>query len=194
MPATKTHPALTIHEDRMWLPLWLDKMVSPKDTAGYADEEERLWNQGPILFLEPQKQIWVSVEVGVPVLSFLFSILQSSHMAVPWPLEDMCWRQFMAQWGDCKQSRTAPFSAIVVITIYLSIYLSHNLVDRWGTTWHDNQSSPFLSFFCFSHGVAQSQACPLTDVIFPSFSLMLSLMLWKLDFMPCVWQPRWPSG
>ena len=24
MPATKTHPACTIHEDRMWLPLWLD--------------------------------------------------------------------------------------------------------------------------------------------------------------------------
>ena len=27
------------------------------------------------------------------------------------------------------------------------------------------------SFLCFSHGVAQSQACPFTDVIFPSFSL-----------------------
>ena len=52
-----------------------------------------------------------------------------------------------------------------------SVYLSHNLVDRWGTTWRDNQSSPFLSFLCFSHGVVQSQACPLTDVIFPSFSL-----------------------
>ena len=44
-------------------------------------------------------------------------------------------------------------------------------MDRWGTTWRDNQSSPFLSFLYFSHGVAQSQACPLTDVIFPSFSL-----------------------
>ena len=30
---------------------------------------------------------------------------------------------------------------------------------------------PFLSFLCISQGVAQSQACPLTDVIFPLFSL-----------------------
>ena len=36
MLATKTHPACTVHKDRMWLPLWLDKKtvthtkISPK--------------------------------------------------------------------------------------------------------------------------------------------------------------------
>ena len=49
MPATKTHPACTILEDGMWLPLWLyfrkvtyakisPKMVNPKDIAGNTEE------------------------------------------------------------------------------------------------------------------------------------------------------------
>ena len=51
MPATKKHPACTIHEDGMSLPLWMDqetvtyanisrKMVSPRDIARNAEEEE----------------------------------------------------------------------------------------------------------------------------------------------------------
>ena len=55
MPATKTHPACNIHEERMWLPLWLDffkktvtyakispKVVNPGDIAGNAEEEDAL--------------------------------------------------------------------------------------------------------------------------------------------------------
>ena len=34
----------------------------------------------------------------------------------PRPFERMCWRQFTAQWGDCKKSRTTPLSAIIIIT------------------------------------------------------------------------------
>ena len=56
----------------------------------------------------------------------------------------------------------------------LSIYLSHSLGDRWGTTRPGNQHSPFLSFLCSPHGVAQFQTRPVLDVIFPSFSLSAS--------------------
>ena len=57
---------------------------------------------------------------------------------------------------------------------YLSIYLSHSLGDRWGTTRPGNQHSPFLSFLCSPHGVTQFQTRPFPDVIFPSFSLSAS--------------------
>ena len=59
-------------------------------------------------------------------------------------------------------------------SIYLSIYLSHNFGDRWGTTRPGNQHSPFLSFLCSPHGVTQFQTRPIPDVIFPSFSLSAS--------------------
>ena len=55
--------------------------------------------------------------------------------------------------------------------IYLSIYLSHSLRDRWGTTRPGNQHSPFLSFLCSPHGVTQFQTRPIPDVIFPLFFL-----------------------
>ena len=52
MPATKTHPACTIHEDGMWLPQWLDyqvvtyltilpKMVNPRYIAGECIRRRR---------------------------------------------------------------------------------------------------------------------------------------------------------
>ena len=51
MPTTKTHPVCTIHEDGMWLPLWLDsetvtcskispKVVNPRGIADNAGGEE----------------------------------------------------------------------------------------------------------------------------------------------------------
>ena len=54
------------------------------------------------------------------------------------------------------------------------IYLSHSLGDRRGTIRPGNQHSPFLSFLCSPHGVAQLQTHPILDVIFPSFSLSAS--------------------
>ena len=58
-----------------------------------------------------------------------------------------------------------------LISIYLSIVLGtveapHDLAT--------NQQSPFLSFLCSPHGVAQFQTRPIPDVIFPSFSLYAS--------------------
>ena len=45
-----------------------------------------------------------------------------------WPLELTCWRQFAAQWGDCKKSRIAPpksriapLNAIIIIIIIIII-------------------------------------------------------------------------
>ena len=63
----------------------------------------------------------------------------------------------------------APFS-----TRFLSIYISHSLGDHWGTTRPGNQHSPFLSFLCSPHGVAQFQTRPIPNVMFPSFSLSAS--------------------
>ena len=71
MPATKTHPPCTIHEDGMWLPQWLNwktvtnakispKMVNPRGIATNAvekecfDEAEQNDQQG--------KQYWESVK------------------------------------------------------------------------------------------------------------------------------------
>ena len=54
------------------------------------------------------------------------------------------------------------------------MYPSHSLGDHWGTTQPGYQHSPFLSFLCSTHGVAQFQTCPILDVIFPSFSLSAS--------------------
>ena len=41
------------------------------------------------------------------------------HTIVPWPLECTCWRQFVAQRGDCKKSRTAPLNAVIIIIIII---------------------------------------------------------------------------
>ena len=47
-PATKTHPACTIHEDRMWLPQWLDKKKKKKGKM-----RKNLTQHG-----EPQRYSW----------------------------------------------------------------------------------------------------------------------------------------
>ena len=52
MPATKTHPARTIHEDGMWLPQWLDKKKTTTNkqktkttkTATYAKISPKMAN------------------------------------------------------------------------------------------------------------------------------------------------------
>ena len=37
------------------------------------------------------------------------------------PLECTCWRQFTAQWVDCKKSQIVPFNAIIIIIIIIII-------------------------------------------------------------------------
>ena len=82
--------------------------------------------------------------------------------------------------APCKSSDLDPIPTRLVKdcpdiqSIYLSIYLSHSLGDRWSTTRPGNQHSPFLSFLCSPHGIAQFQTRPIPDVIFPSFSLSAS--------------------
>ena len=41
-------------------------------------------------------------------------VAREFNTIVPWPLERTCWRQFAAQRGDCKKSRTAPLNAIII--------------------------------------------------------------------------------
>ena len=80
---------------------------------------------------------------------------------------------------EARHQRIKDSSSKLQSSIYLSIclfiYLSHSLGDRWGTTRPGNQHSPFLSFLCSPHGVAQFQTRPIPNVIFPSFSLSASL-------------------
>ena len=39
------------------------------------------------------------------------------HAIAPWSLKCTCWRQFTAEWGDCKKSQIAPFNATIIIII-----------------------------------------------------------------------------
>ena len=45
------------------------------------------------------------------------------RMIAPGPLERMCWRQFVAQLGDCKNSQFAPCSVIIIIVIVVIIII-----------------------------------------------------------------------
>ena len=54
-------------------------------------------------------------------------------------------------------------TAAKLCSIVLAIYLSHSLGDHWGTTRPGNQHSPFLSFLCSPHGVAQFQSQMLSS-------------------------------
>ena len=54
------------------------------------------------------------------------------HAVVPWLLERTCWRQFMAQQGDCKKSTTALLNTtliifIIIITIIFALFISSHL-------------------------------------------------------------------
>ena len=47
------------------------------------------------------------------------------HTIMPRPLESTCWREFMAQQGDCKKSRTAPLNVIIIIIILNNVGFVH---------------------------------------------------------------------
>ena len=44
-------------------------------------------------------------------------VARDLHTIAPGPLKRMCWRQFAAQSGDCKKSRIAPWSAIIILLL-----------------------------------------------------------------------------
>ena len=52
----------------------------------------------------------------------------------PGPLERTCWRQFAAQWGDCKKSQIAPLIEIIIIILS---YYTHSYVSCW--CWRPSQ-------------------------------------------------------
>ena len=98
MPVTKMHPACTIHEDGVWLPLWLDfkkkvtdakispKMVNPRNIAGNAEEE--------LVHSQTQRLQW------------LFLIVCSGHDSVRGnPVEKRCGHH---NWPTAWQGRGAP--------------------------------------------------------------------------------------
>ena len=45
-------------------------------------------------------------------------------MSGPGPLERTCWRQFVAQWGDCQKSGMAPLNAIIITIIIIILFSS----------------------------------------------------------------------
>ena len=45
-------------------------------------------------------------------------VARNLHTIAPGPLEYTCWRRFAAHLRDCKQSRIAPLSAVIIIIYY----------------------------------------------------------------------------
>ena len=70
MRATKTHTACTIHKDRMWLPLWLDKKKNNnKKTATCMQNSHQKW-WTPEIKLWMQNKKWIHCHIR-----FCFSLV-----------------------------------------------------------------------------------------------------------------------
>ena len=50
-------------------------------------------------------------------------VARHMHMIVPWPLEHTCWRQFKAQWGDCKSLQLYLKLCVSMLILLLSLLL-----------------------------------------------------------------------
>ena len=48
-------------------------------------------------------------------------VARDLHTIAPRPLEHACWREFAAQWGDCKKSRIVLFNVNIIIIIVFVI-------------------------------------------------------------------------
>ena len=48
------------------------------------------------------------------------------HMIAPGPLECMCWRQFLVQWGVCKKSQIVPLNIIIIIITITNAQLPYS--------------------------------------------------------------------
>ena len=59
---------------------------------------------------------WKSWGCRDPWCSWHRCVARDLHTIVSRPLERTCWRQFAAQWGDCKKSRIGPLNAIIIMT------------------------------------------------------------------------------
>ena len=47
------------------------------------------------------------------------------HTIAPRPLDHTYWRQFTAQWGDCKQSRIAALNAIMIAIFFITHMIAY---------------------------------------------------------------------
>ena len=52
-------------------------------------------------------------------------VASEMHMIVPWPLEPMCWRQLVAQWGDYKKISNCAFQCSYLHHHYYCYYYYH---------------------------------------------------------------------
>ena len=51
-------------------------------------------------------------------------VARDLRTVAPGSLERTCWRQLVAQWGDCKNSWIVPLNAIIIIIIILFLFVS----------------------------------------------------------------------
>ena len=80
------------------------------------------------------------------------------YMIVTWPFECTCWRQFKAQWEDCRKSRFVPFKSIIIsrsLSIYLVLFVlqvAHKASTRarqWCRSAETRSRRPHVQPFSF---------------------------------------------
>ena len=82
------------------------------------------WNMAPKNFSD-RKVSRCLILTHWPARSFPSIRMTPLRYVIGKTLERMCWRQFVAQWGDCNKLRIAPFNAIIIIIIIRNQSLSH---------------------------------------------------------------------
>ena len=76
------------------------------------------------------------------------------HRIAPWPLERMCWGQFVVQWGDRKKSEIAPLNAIIYISLINYCWTLHLHGSLWRVGFHVKRAIKIVRSLSFS--------CPLS--------------------------------
>ena len=84
------------------------------------------------------------------------------HTIAPWPLEQTCWRQFAAQWGDCKKKKIFNCS-IQCDHQYYYDYHNINVIEHY-SHWRKLNLLPATSdawhqFFLFNHSCPGQRFC-----------------------------------
>ena len=80
IPATKTHSACTIHEDRMWLPQWSHTQKSHQN----GEPQRYGWGTQKKNNLITQKITWVTFAFGISVLKGLLQWILNKCWARIW--------------------------------------------------------------------------------------------------------------
>ena len=67
------------------------------------------------------------------------------HMIMPWPLQRMCSRRFVAQWGDCKSLELHLSIWLSLVLLLLSILRHEMNLSHQSQVHHEQPSSRFFS-------------------------------------------------